>query len=165
MERYMFSNLDLDNFGNLGRIAGIALFAVAFVLPGVHGGQTSYSGFECAWITLVATPSWFASLRDRSNGDLSFLLMVSGWIAPLVLLGAVIKSEKVKRGVAKILPVLLLAPWVVFAWPQSGWGAVPIHPGIGHYVWTAGCLLIFTPEYVAMLSPTKKDKNEDTASN
>ena len=142
----MFSNLDLDDFINLGRIAGIVLFVIALLLPGVHMGAESYEGIACAGWTLYGTVAFFGSLfgPDGPNGFALFF-MISGWIAPLVAVGMLIDSDKTKRVIAMALPGLMLAPWVVFAWHDSGWASVSIHPLIGHYVWTVGCLLIFTP--------------------
>jgi len=157
----MFSKLDSDDFANLGRLTGIALFLLAFLLPATDGGQTGYYGWACAAWTLFGTASFIASLfgPNRANG-LGFFLMVSGWITPLVLLGIFISSNRVRRGIAKILPVLLLVPWIVFSDP--GWGVTGIHPRVGHYIWTVGCLLIFSPEYATIFVGIKKGKNSDT---
>jgi hypothetical protein len=62
-----------------------------------------------------------------------------------------------------VLPFLLIAPWIVFAWSDDA--GVQIRPIIGHYIWTAGCLLIFTPEYVTIFAPRKKVKNADLERN
>ena len=152
----MFSDLNSDDFAKLGKIAGIALFLIAFFLPGVHEGPNDYSGLACAAWTLSGTASFIASVfgPDGPNGFL-FFFMVSGWISPLAIVGVFIRSEKARRVIAKTILLLLAGPWIVFAWPQSGWGAVEIHPAFGHYVWTAGCLLIFTPEYFTTLTPKK----------
>ena len=159
----MFSNLDSDDFASMGRIAGIALFAIAFLLPGVGEGPNCYYGWACAAWTLSGTASFIASIFGPDGpGGGGFFFMVSGWITPLVLFGIFINSDKVKRGVAKALPILLVVHWIVFGWPDSGWGATGIHPRVGHYIWTVGCLLIFTPEYATILAATKKGKDSDT---
>jgi len=160
----MFSDLDSDDFAKLGRIAGVALFTIAFFLPGVHAGPNDDIGFVCAAWTLSGTASFIASVfgPDGPNGFI-FFFMVSGWISPLAIVGIFIGSEKAKRALAKSVPILLFAPWIVFAWPQSGWGTVEIHPAFGHYIWTAGCLLIFTPEYVAIL--LRRKANTETEQN
>jgi len=159
----MFPKFDSNDFAKWGRIVGIALFAAAFLLPGVHLGQNSYSGLECAWETLCFTATFFATLsrHERSEGW-SLFMMVSGWITPLVLFGLVAWSGKIKRGVAMILPFFLLAPWLVFALTD---GAESIRPSFGHYIWTVGCLLIFTPEYAAIIASLKKVKNTGTERN
>jgi hypothetical protein len=152
----MFSDLDSDDFAKLGKIAGAGLFAISFFLPGVHVGPNYDSGLTCATWTLSGTASFIASVfgPDGPNGFL-FFFMVSGWISPLAIVGVFIRSEKARRVIAKAILLFLAVPWIVFAWPQSGWGAVEIHPAFGHYVWTAGCLLIFTPEYFTILTPKK----------
>jgi hypothetical protein len=149
----MFTNLGSHCFARIGWIAGMALFAVAFLLPSVRDGATHYPGWVCAWETLCWTVSFFATVRDKQLEWWSFYMMVSGWISPLVLFGLIAWSGRIKRGIAKVLPFLLLAPWAVFALSN---GADPIRPSIGHYIWTAGCLLIFSPEYVTILAAMRK---------
>jgi hypothetical protein len=159
----MFSDLDSDDYAKLGRIAGIVLFAVAFVLPAVHEGPNDYDGFFCAAWSISGGIGFFASLfgPDGPSG-LGFFFMLSGLIAPLVAAGLFIPSDKFKRLLAKTIPFLLVAPWIVFGWPDTGgWGTVTLHPLIGHYVWTAGCLLIFTPEFVALFTATR-EKGDDS---
>ncbi len=162
--RWMPSNLNSHDFAKLCRIAGIALFVIAFLLPGVRERADSYPGWFCALETLYWTATFVAMLfhHERSLG-FSFYMMISGWISPLVLFGLIAWSGRIKRSVAMILPFLLIAPWIVFAWPDDGGGQ--IRPSIGHYIWTAGCLLIFTPEYVTIFAPRKKVKNADTEGN
>ena len=158
----MYSNLNFHDFAKLCRITGIALFVAALLLPGVREGANSYPGWFCALETLYWTATFVAMLfhQERSLG-LSFYMMISGWISPLVLFGLIAWSGRIKRSVARILPLLLLAPWIVFAWwPNDGGGQ--IRPSVGHYIWTASCLLIFTPEYVTMFAPKKKAKDADT---
>jgi hypothetical protein len=158
----MFSNLESYHIAKLGRIAGIAMFVIAFLLPGVRAGADNYPGWFCAWETLCWTANFVATLshHERSAG-FDFVMMVSGWITPLVLLGLIAWVGRARRAVAKILPFFLLAPWIVFALPQDKF---QIRPSIGHYIWTAGCLLIFTPEYVTILAP-KMIKNTDMERN
>jgi hypothetical protein len=160
----MFSDLNSDDYVKLAKIAGAALFAISFFLPGVHVGPNYDSGLTCAAWTLSGTASFIASVfgPDGPNGFL-FFFMVSGWISPLAIVGVFIRSEKAKRVIAKTILLFLAVPWIVFAWPQSGWGAVEIHPAFVHYVWTVGCLLIFTPEYFKILTPKKV--NADTEQN
>jgi hypothetical protein len=147
----MFLNPGSRDFAKLGRIAGIVLFVVAFLLPAVREGANDYPGWFCAVETLYWNATFFAMLlhHERSVGWF-FFMMVSGWIAPLVLFGLIAWSSRIKLGVAIIVPFLLLAPWIVFVLPN---GSGPIRPSIGHYIWTTGCLLAFTPEYVKILAP------------
>lgn len=81
--------------------------------------------------------------------------MLSALISPLVVVGIFLNQQRLNRLLATIIPLLLMAPWIVFAWPEHGWGAVSLHPLIEHYMWTAGCLLIFTPQYIAMFGRGK----------
>jgi hypothetical protein len=158
------SNPKSNHFAKVCRIAGIVLFVVAFLLPAVREGANSYPGWFCAVETLYWTATFVAMLyhHERSLGP-SFYMMISGWISPLVLLGLIPWTGRIRRSVTMVLPFLLIAPWIVFAWPgQSGF---QIRPTIGHYIWTAGCLLIFTPEYVTLFKPRKKIKNEDAERN
>jgi hypothetical protein len=150
----MFSDMDSDDFANLGKLAGTALFAISLFLPSVHAGPTNYWGFICAAWTLFGTYGFFVNPDGLSWVSLFF--MISGWITPLVALGIFIHSDKVKSMVALVLPVLMLAPWIFFAWPESGWGAVGIRPSIGHYLWTVGCLLVFTPQYLKALAVMRR---------
>jgi hypothetical protein len=158
----MLSNLDADDLVNLGRIVGLVLVGIAFLLPGVHDGATVYHGWACAAWTLYGTIAFFARLFSPDGPDgWGLFFMISGWITPMALIGAFIESKKAKRRMAGILPVLLVAPWIVFAWPNSGWGALALRPSVGHSVWTAGCLLIFTPEYRAFFAGKRKGEEMD----
>jgi len=169
----MFSNPDRDDFAELARIAGIALFLIALFLPSVTNGyvqspadylitRDAYHGWVCAGWTLYGTIAFVGSLLgpDGPNGWAVFF-MISGWISPLVVFGILIGSDKAKRVVARIIPVLLLAPWIVFAWPESGWGPGPFRPLIGHYVWTLSCMLIFTPQYLTIFAGRTGTKAPD----
>jgi hypothetical protein len=170
----MFSDLDSDDFTKLGKVAGIVLFAVSFVLPAVTSGRAvsradyffasdAYHGFACAGLTLFGTVGFIRSLfgPDRIDGSPIFFV-ISGWITPLVLIvGIVLPSVRAKRIVAMILPFLLTAPFLFFATSDTGGrGSVPLRPLIGHYVWTLGCLLIFTPQCARMLGLTGKIGDE-----
>lgn len=155
--------MDSHDFAKWGRIGGVALFVVAFLLPGVREGANYYPGWECAVETLFGTRSLVAMLSHHERfDDWTLYFVAAGWISPLVLFGLVAWSARIKRWVAAVLPPLLVVPWMVFAWPEGG---VQIRPCIGHYIWTAGCLLIFTPEYKWFLALVKKAKNAETDRN
>jgi hypothetical protein len=155
----MFTDFDSDDFAKLGRLTGIALFVIALLLPAVGDGVNMYRGWACAAWTLYGTLSFVGSVfgPDGPNGFI-FFFMISGWISPLVAIGIFIDSDQLRRIFARITPFLLVVPWIVFAWPQTGWGRMDLHPRIGHYVWTAGCLLVFTPQYAAMFSRASSAK-------
>jgi hypothetical protein len=169
----MFENLDRDDAANLAKIVGIIFFIVSFFLPAVASGYAhspsdyliasdAYHGWACAAWTLYGTVMFIGSLigHDRQDGS-AFFFMVSGWITPLVIVfGIFLGGIRAKRRAAKALAFLLIAPWLFFAIPESGWGPGPFRPLIGHYVWTLGCLLTFTPQYAWMLSVTSKESDE-----
>jgi len=169
----MLSNLDRDDLARLGKFAGIVLFLASFALPGVTTGyamsradylftSNAHYGVACAAWTLYGTAGLIGSLFGSTPPDAGgFFFAVSGWITPLVaVFGIFIDSKKAKRRVAKALPFLLVAPLLFFASPESGWGPGPFRPLIGHYVWTLGCLLIFTPQYASMLGLANKESDE-----
>lgn len=167
----MFESLDPDDVANLAKIIGIIFFIVSFFLPAVTTGyahspaehlitNNANKGWECAALTLFGTVRLF--VPDRSDEAATFFFVVSGWITPLVIVFAIFPDRnKVKRIVATALPFLLVAPLLFFASAtKSGWGPDPFRPLIGHYVWTVGCLLIFTPQYARMLGATSKKGDE-----
>jgi hypothetical protein len=169
----MFNDLDSNDFAKLARLVGIVLFVASFFLPAVtdHYAMSradyltvndAYHGWACVGLTLYGTVGLIGSFFGPNRLEGTFLFFViSGWITPLVIVfGIFLGSNKAKRRVAKILPLLLIAPWPVFAAPNTGWGPGPFRPLIGHYVWTLGCLLIFTPQYAKMLSVTSKEGDE-----
>ena len=132
----------------LCRIAGLSLFAIAFFLPACDAAfPGSLRGYLCAWITFSSVGGFFQAHPDDLLA--TFLLSVSGWVNPLVLLYLL---SVVWRQTARIRPVLVLAillclvtAWAVIFWGHSLIG-VHLRPLIGHYLWTAGILLILAPE-------------------
>jgi len=165
----MFSDMDSDDFAKLAKIIGIFLFIVSFFLPAVANSYakspTDYlitsnaqPGWECAVLTLYGTARLF--VPDPSDEAATLFFVVSGWITPLVIVFAIFPDRnKAKRIVAAALPFLLVAPLLFFASAtKSGWGPDPFRPLIGHYVWTMGCLLIFTPQYARMLGARVKGR-------
>jgi hypothetical protein len=170
----MFSDMDSNDFAKLGRLVGIVLFVASFFLPAVTSGYAisrvdylfasdAYHGWACAAMTLFGSLGLIASLFGSSRPDAAadFFFVVSGWITPLVFVFAFFPvSNTAKRIVATTLPFLLVVPLLFFASPESGWGPGPFRPLIGHYVWTVGCLLIFTPQYAGMLGATSKEGSE-----
>ena len=174
----MFSDLNSNHFVRLGKLVGVILFVVSLFLPSVTTGYAlsradyffssdAYHGWACAawtlWGTVGVIPSIFGA--NAPDGP-SLFFIVSGWITPLVLVfGLFLGSRKARRRMAKVLPFLLVAPFLFFASPQSGWGPGPFRPLIGHYVWTLGCLLIFTPQYAGMLGITREEADETPEEN
>lgn len=167
----MFEDLDRDDVANLAKIVGIIVFIVSFFLPAVttgyvhspadhHMTNNVTKGWECAEFTLFGTVELFA--RDPSSGWVDVFYMVSGWISPLVLIFAIFPDRSnAKRMVAKALPFLLVVPLLFFASATTErWSPGPFRPLIGHYVWTVGCLLIFTPQYARMLGLISRESNE-----
>jgi hypothetical protein len=170
----MFEDLDRDDVANLAKIVGIIVFIVSFFLPAVTMGYAqspadylitsdAYPGWACAAWTLSGTAGFIANLfgPDRVIGGM-FFYVISGWITPLVIIFALFPDHnKAKRIVAKVLPFLMVVPLLFFASAiNSGWGPNSLRPLIGHYVWTVGCLLIFTPQYAWMLGSRSKERDE-----
>jgi hypothetical protein len=106
--------------------------------------------------------AFIASLFNPSGQNgINFFFVVSGWITPLVVVfGVVVDNITAKRRFARVLPFLTVFPFLFFANPESGWDAQALRPLVGHYVWSLGCLLIFTPQYARMLGVTSKEGDE-----
>lgn len=160
----MFSDLDREDAVKLARIIGIIFFIISFFLPAVASGTahspTGYHGWECALLTLFGAAQLF--VPNPSSGWPDFFYLVSGWISPLVTVFAIFPSRNTaKRIVATALPFLLVAPLLFFAssTTKSDWGPDPFRPLVGHYLWTVGCLLIFTPQYARMSLSRGSDEN------
>ena len=168
----MFSDMDSNDLAKLGRLVGIILFVASFFLSAVTNSHAqspadypvtsnAMKGWECAAMTLESTVWLF--FRNSSDGAAAdYFFWVSGWITPLVIVFAFFPDRnKAKRIVASALPFLLAAPLLFFASAtKSSWGPIPFRPLIGHYVWTVGCLLIFTPQYARMLGDTSKGSSD-----
>ncbi|MGA2650654.1 MAG: hypothetical protein ABSF28_09030 [Terracidiphilus sp.] len=168
----MFDRLDRDDFANVAKIIGAIILVVSLFLPAVTPGypqslrdylvtNDAYHGWACVAWTLWGSVAFIASLFNPSGQGVNFFFVVSGWITPLVVVfGAVADNITAKRRFARALPFLMVFPFLFFASPEPGWGPGPFRPLIGHYVWTVGCLLIFTPQYAGMLRSKRKNDNE-----
>jgi len=159
----MFSNLDRDDFANIGKVVGIALFVIAFLFPAVHEGSSEYRGFECAYITATTALGMILS-RGGSPSSAEQLfdlaIIVSGAISPLIVMSFFFRSPGVRRVFAIAVFVLMIAPCIVFGMSreQSGFGSSEaIRPLIGHYFWMIGGVLIFAPELVGICRKSRSE--------
>jgi hypothetical protein len=134
------------------RLAGIAIFAVAFILPAVRSadsgpGSGPYVGWTCAGFAIAASagiPHLFTAGALQDKEALGALcLILSGWINPLVLLYLLFciwkKLVLVRRLLAVAILVCIVATWVFFA-------KASMHPLIGHFLWIGGIVLVLSPE-------------------
>jgi hypothetical protein len=131
------------------RLLGVTLFVVAFFLPAVNGqqlGDSPLSGLQCAWITIVIAT---ASVTRESGGAASDIVMIvlsaiaSPLAATLGVLALLGKAPRARLWLTPLLPICLIAASVFVAHSK-------MHPLIGHYVWTAGALLMTAPEFARM---------------
>jgi hypothetical protein len=133
------------------RIAGLALFIVAFFLPAcrdtdssslVHAGRLA--GWQCAWLSI-------SMIFDRAAlFSPLFFAFLGGCINPLILIHLLLsftkRFSKVKKGVAGAVLLCMVSTWVFFIVGHF----VPL---IGHMLWIAGALLILYPELAALPRP------------
>ena len=125
------------------RLIGLCIFAVAFLLPAcrdsspVFGSRDVYPGWQCAQVALGGT----FEIEAYKSSD--FLIVLSGWINPLVLIYLAIsltpRFPRTRRAVAAAICLCMVATWIFFALAHF----VPL---IGHYLWIAGALIILAPE-------------------
>jgi hypothetical protein len=139
------------------RIAGFVLFAAAFFLPAVRdvrlaSGSNAMPGWECAWATAVFSYTVpLSASHGQANPDLGLcLLALSGLTSPFVVIYLLLcwwgKKEKARLAAAAVILVGLGSAWSFFL-TQSAIRFEPRQvPLIGHYLWTAGILLLLIPE-------------------
>lgn len=124
------------------RILGLAVFAVAFLLPAVGldaHDEHPLMGWKCASIALTMPFSKEATF----NLDV-ILVAMSGWLNFFVLLYLVFclfkKLKVVRWGLVGVSAVSMISTWVFF-------GRQHYIPLMGHFLWIAGALVIFLPEF------------------
>jgi hypothetical protein len=143
------------NAKNLG-LTGFVLFILSFALPAITttaGMRLMHLyGWYCAMWTAFSSYVFVVDLR-HGFVEAAFLEMVSGWISPLVIAGIVIRSTRFKQVLAVVVPLLMIAPWMIF----SADGGQEARPLLGHYVWMLGCILVFAPEYAGWLRKLKRN--------
>jgi hypothetical protein len=135
------------------RLAGIAVFVVAFFLPAVRDPHTTsgpvsipMSGWMCATVAISASAGILHLASGTTQGkDLlgACCLILSGWVNPLVILYLFFciwrKFVLIRRVLAVAILICFVATWVFFV-------KAPMVPLIGHFLWVAGALMILVGE-------------------
>ena len=124
------------------RVVGLAVFAVAFLLPALgldpHDDHP-LMGWKCASIAL----SMPFSKEAGFNLDV-ILVSLSGWLNFFVLLYLVLclfKRLKVVRWVfVGLCAVSMISTWAFF-------GRQHYTPLMGHFLWIAGAVTVILPEF------------------
>jgi hypothetical protein len=157
------------------RSIGFALFCVSFFLPavGLSGGGIGpdhAQGFLCALASLallVAIPRALLIAAFSHGHDRPAILPYpfvnslevcgAGLVVPLVLTYLLLcisgsRGQVAKRRVALAILVGLACTWCFLQIPNSLPESDKMTPMIGHYLWTAGTLLIVAPELIPVSS-------------
>jgi len=128
------------------RLLGYLAFLAAFFLPAVRqvatpgaGAPEVYTGYFCAWITIIN------SLNHEFWRSKDALAILSGWINPLMLLYTALLFSSRLRQTRRILAVLV---WIFLAGTWVYFYLFPLVPLIGHWMWVAGILLIVAGEVI-----------------
>lgn len=126
------------------RLAGLAIFVLAFLEPAVRVGETTVlSGWKCASIATSESLTLFGKPGPGHHEFVEYLAAFSGWINPLivlVLLASPVRAMGVLRRFFGIIVVLcMIGTWVLFSQEK-------IVPLAGHFMWIAGALLVLVPE-------------------
>jgi hypothetical protein len=135
------------------RLAGIALFVVAFFLPAVRDAHTTsgpvslpMSGWMCATVAISASAGILHLVSGAMQGkDLlgAACLILSGWVNPLVVLYLFFciwrKFVRIRRVLAEAIVICFVATWIFLV-------KAPMVPLIGHFLWVAGALMILVGE-------------------
>jgi hypothetical protein len=130
------------------RLLGFCVFAAAFFLPAVRAGGSNpeaveFPGWKCASVALTETVALVGKSGVERPSFEVLLVILSGWINPLVLLVLCFSFWQGLPVVRRVLAVLVLlcmaATWTFFSMQK-------VTPLIGHYLWIAGALLILLPE-------------------
>jgi hypothetical protein len=131
------------------RILGLLVFAGAFLLPAVRLGAAGdasavvYSGYKCATLALTETASLFGKTVTGRPPIQAFLLAMSGWINPLIVLILLLSFWRFLKWLRRILGVLVLlcmaATWTFLVMEK-------LSPLVGHVLWIAGALAILAAE-------------------
>ena len=124
------------------QIVGVLLFVAAFFLPAVNFAKSESSDAMIGW--LCARFALFQIYHSEIKGLDKILVILSGWInlitAAFLALSLSRKLAPLRMVLASLLPIFLLATWV-FLFFRSHMIIL-----VGHYLWVAGALLIFSRE-------------------
>jgi hypothetical protein len=129
------------------RIVGLAIFVLAFLAPAVRVQETTVlSGWKCATIATTESMTLFGKPGPGKHQFIEYLVAISGWINPLivlVILASPIRALRILRQIFAILVVLCMAAtWTLFSEQH-------IVPLMGHFLWIAGALLVLAPDAVS----------------
>ena len=130
----------------LGRIIGVGIFAVAFVLPGCKFvGERSelinigtYSGWKCAEFSLM-----LAIVPETYRSPL-FLALLGGLVNPMLALYLAFFRpifRRMRRVLSWAIAACVIATWIFFAIDQ-------FLPLIGHVLWVVGILMVLAGEFL-----------------
>lgn len=124
-------------------LIAMVLYVASFFLTAVKEssaspGASGYTGYLCAYLTLL-TPWGHDGMRMLREGPVDyFAILFSGWINPVFLITLVLLLRRPNRPVGAILRIVLLfmfvAPWIVFHKEH-------LYPVAGYFLWTAAMLL------------------------
>ena len=160
------------------RIVGLCVFILAFAAPavtssagadganppGIQGSKGagskkavtrlsdpgSFRGNQCAGMSLVANLIIVRSPRRdlRDMPSWMFLVAVSAWINPLILIYLAFCLSRrfiaVRIALAAAILVCVVVNWIFFA-------VAPFVPLIGYFLWLAGILTIVAPDLVRVI--------------
>jgi hypothetical protein len=150
----MTSNTSHTGSGWIGwilRLVGVAFFGWAFCLPAVRAGGTAtqatiFPGWKCASIALTEMVGLFGKSVPWPPPLPILLVILSGWINPLIAVILVASLFSTLRWVRRILAVgvvlCMVGTWYFFEIQK-------VTPLIGHWFWIAGALLILLPDAVS----------------
>jgi len=137
------------------RIFGLCIFVAAFFLPAVRSGAAGpdaviFPGWKCASVALSMTTALFGKSVSGGPSTAVFLVAMSGWINPLIVLFLLLCVAARLRAARVIVAVVILlcmgATWWFFALQK-------VTPLMGHFLWIGGALVILLSE---LLIPREK---------
>lgn len=124
------------------RLAGLAIFALAFLQPAVQYQGQSYIGWKCALVAwsfeqnIVMKPGAHREVYE-------FMAAFSGLVNPFIILTILASPIRALLVVRRIFAVAIvgcmIATWALFAQQH-------ISPLAGHIMWIAGALLVIVPD-------------------
>jgi hypothetical protein len=132
------------------RLLGFCIFVAAFFLPAVRAGAPGpdvvvFPGWKCASVALTETVALFGKSGFAAPSFAVWLVVLSGWINPLVLLLLCLSFSRslliLRRILAALVLLCMAATWTFFALQK-------VTPLIGHFLWIAGALLVVLPAAV-----------------
>ncbi len=137
---------------------GAVIFAVAFFVPAVGEagkapGSSAVPGWVCAWITAVYgyTVPIQAIYGHAKLDSGEWLLVLSGWTSPFVAIYLLLywwrKMVIVRLVLAVVILAGLVSAWLFFLTQPASHSGLRQVPLLGHYLWTAGILLILISEF------------------